>query len=181
MFFFPLRTTPRLLLRELRESDTDAVFKLRSTAEVNVYLDRHAPAGPDEALEFIRQIRSGQANRQWFYWAISRREHPELLGTVCLWNFSPDGLVAEIGYELHPDYQRQGLMREALTSVIDYARQELQLHGINAFTHRDNAASAGLLLRLGFQPLADSATEPTELRRYYLSLVRVAFQPPQRT
>lgn len=163
----PLLLAPRLQLRELRESDADAVFRLRTDPRVNTYLDRAAVQHLAEAREFIRRIRAGQTTGQWYYWAISLQDSSELVGTVCLWNFSADKLHAEIGYELLPDYQGQGLMQEALCEVIDFAYRELWLHRISAFTHRENAASIRLLMRLGFEPAA--AAPDQEMHSYVLT------------
>ena len=38
--------------------------------------------------------------------------HFEMIGSICLWNFTDNQKSAEIGYDLSPKYQRKGIMNE---------------------------------------------------------------------
>jgi RimJ/RimL family protein N-acetyltransferase len=58
--------------------------------------------------------------------------------------------IPEIGFVLHPDFWRQGLMREALTAVTRHLFLTHPLHHLTAEADPRNAASLGLLTRLGF-------------------------------
>ncbi len=148
---FPILTTSRLALRQLAAADLPALAALRADPAVNRYLQRAAPASLAESAAFIEKINRGIAQGEWLYWAICWRGQPELLGTICLWQFSADRSTAEIGYELHPRHQGQGVMDEALKRVIAFGFEDLGLAALEAFTHRDNAASARLLLRNRFE------------------------------
>ncbi|MGH2645742.1 MAG: GNAT family N-acetyltransferase, partial [Chitinophagaceae bacterium] len=53
---FPVLTTPRLLLRQIVESDTDDVLALYSNKEVMKYLDRPVTQYREEAFQFIQKI-----------------------------------------------------------------------------------------------------------------------------
>lgn len=55
-----------------------------------------------------------------------------------------------IGYGLHKDYLRKGLMSEAVSVITDYCFNELNLHRVEASTLVDNKASQGVLLKNGF-------------------------------
>jgi hypothetical protein len=60
----------------------------------------------------------------------------------------------ETGYDLHSAFWRQGLMTEALTTVINFAYSDqffFYLNRIQALTYVAHRASIGLLLKLGFQ------------------------------
>ena len=59
--------------------------------------------------------------------------------------------TAEIGFILNREYWGQGLMRQALEAVIDFAFTTLDLHRIEADVDVDNTTSLGLLERLGFK------------------------------
>ncbi|MGK0366715.1 MAG: ribosomal-protein-alanine N-acetyltransferase [Saprospiraceae bacterium] len=56
----------------------------------------------------------------------------------------------EIGYILHPDYWRKGLMSEALQTIVGYAFTKTKLHSIEANVSVDNKASMALLEKNGF-------------------------------
>jgi ribosomal-protein-alanine N-acetyltransferase len=84
------------------------------------------------------------------YWAISLKNEPGLLGTICMWNFDAEKNMAEIGYELMPSHQGKGIMNEAMQAIITYSFNELQLRVLAAIAHPDNEASANLLKRNRF-------------------------------
>lgn len=56
----------------------------------------------------------------------------------------------ELGYLLHPDVHGRGYMREALTTLLDRAFSMRRLPRVVADVDPRNAASLGLLARLGF-------------------------------
>lgn len=156
---FPVITTSRLWLRQLTDSDRSDISLLRSDKQVNTYLDRPAQASLQDAQAFIDKINHGISNNQWIFWAINLKEMPALSGTICLWNFSEGQKIAEIGYELFPVFQHQGYMQEALQAVVDFGFKNLFLHSIEAYTHRENAASIRLLVKNKFKSIADRSDE----------------------
>ena len=78
------------------------------------------------------------------------KDQSNIIGTICLWNFSEDRKVAEVGYELLPDYHRRGIMSETLGAVLNYGFNELNLQEIVAITNKHNENSIGLLLKHHF-------------------------------
>ncbi|MBS1655703.1 MAG: GNAT family N-acetyltransferase, partial [Bacteroidetes bacterium] len=58
---------------------------------------------------------------------------------------------AETGYVLHPDYWRQGIMKEVLPVVCDFGFKKLGLHSIEARINISNIASERLLKTTGFK------------------------------
>lgn len=146
----PVLRTARLALRALTPADKTAIFQLRTDSRVNTYLDRPVHTNPEEAAAFIQKVMDGTAGGKSYYWGITIAETDKLIGTICIWNMSEDRLQAEIGYELLPEEQGKGIMREALKAVIDFAFTEAELQSLEAFTHRDNKASSNLLIHHGF-------------------------------
>lgn len=72
-------------------------------------MQRNSPKNNYDALQFILTIKERTQNNQTFYWGISLKDQQNLIGTICLWNFSEDRKEAEVGYELLPDYHRKEL------------------------------------------------------------------------
>ncbi|MGQ0737594.1 MAG: GNAT family N-acetyltransferase [Bacteroidota bacterium] len=147
---FPILTTPRLLLRQLAETDDAAIFSLRSNDRVNRFLQRPKQHAIEEAASFIKKINDAVNEGNSFYWGITVKDEPGLIGTICLWNISADRKTVELGYELHPDQQGKGYMNEAIKAVIDYAFQTGGFSNLEAYTHKDNEASTKLLLKHQF-------------------------------
>ncbi len=142
--------TERLQLKEINENHVEDIFKIRSNEVINQYVQRNSPKNNYDALQFILTIKEKTKDNQSFYWGVSFKGQSNLIGTICLYNFSEDRKVAEVGYELLPDYYRQGIMSEALKAVLDFAFDDLHLYEVLAMTNKFNENSKGLLLKHDF-------------------------------
>lgn len=163
----PVITTSRLVLRQLKNEDQDAIFALRSSDVVRRYIDRPAQQHIDEAKTFIEKIKKGYADNSAYYWVLSLKDNGALIGTICLWNISEDKTVAEVGYEMLPQYHGNGYMQEALEAICAYGFNILKLTAIEAFTHRDNTSSKRLLERNGFTLCEGRIDEDVETNVVY--------------
>lgn len=85
------------------------------------------------------------------YWAISYKQDPALIGTICLWNFDIPQETVEIGYELLPEFREKGLAAEAITCVTSFGFNKIGTRSITAFPSEANVASVKLLEKLGFK------------------------------
>ncbi|MGB3181008.1 MAG: GNAT family N-acetyltransferase [Cyclobacteriaceae bacterium] len=147
----PAIETERLTLRKLEASDWEVVSYLRTDEEVNKYVDRPSAPTREKALAFIAKITADYDKGEAYYWAIAKKGAPEMIGSICLWNISDDYSYAEVGYDLHPAHQGKGIMSEALQAVIDYGFNHLKITTIEAYTHRHNRSSTGMLTKNGFR------------------------------
>lgn len=166
---FPILTSERLTLRQLSTADQQNIFALRSDAEINKYLDRAPSQTIQDAVNFINSINGHIQNNNAIYWVITLNSTEAVVGTICLFNFSQEKNSCEIGYELLPKFQHQGIMKEALAEVIAYAFQTLQFQKIVAFTHKANLPSTQLLMKFNFLQSLDTNQEPTDYVMFYLS------------
>ena len=147
---FPEMSTERLLLRQLRFADAHSLAELRSNKTVNEHLDRPATMQFEEANNFIEKVNRRINDRELLYWVIALKGTGNFAGAICLWNIEADKDRAELGYELHPDYQGQGIMQEALQQVIQFGFDTMQLDLILALTKPANKASEKLLVKNSF-------------------------------
>ncbi len=138
-------------MRRLISSDDKEIFALRSDDNVNKYLDRKPSKSIDDAKNFIQTINENIQRNDSIYWAITLNGTNKLIGTICLFDFSDDNSKAEIGYELLPDFQGNGIMQEATSKVIDFGIQDIGLNSIEAYTHSENQSSARLLEKFNFK------------------------------
>jgi [ribosomal protein S5]-alanine N-acetyltransferase len=164
----PDLSTRRLTLRPLVPGDVQALFALRSNETVNRYLDRQRPSDTNETLQFIGTITEGIESNNWTYWCITLEK--ALVGTICLWNFSSDKRTAELGYELHPDFQGQGIMGEAIQKVLAFGFGVLGLDCVEAYVHPENKRSIRLLLEHRFE--MDPLKNPNEELKFVLRNLR---------
>jgi len=93
----------------------------------------------------------GHAKREALFWMITFKGNDRAIGSICFWNFDPTFHSAEIGYELHHDFWSKGVMSEALSAVINYGFNEMDLHRIEGLPIAKNEPSKRLLLKLGFK------------------------------
>jgi RimJ/RimL family protein N-acetyltransferase len=142
---FPLIKTNRLILRQIKHSDLNEIFFLRSDVRVMKYLDRPAAKTTADADEFIQKIIESELKNEGITWAITLKTDPKLIGTIGFWRIQKDHYRAEIGYILHPDCWGKGIMQEALTEVIKYGFEVMKLHSVEANVNPGNSASIKLL------------------------------------
>ena len=165
----PTLITERLTLRPLSVNDASDILLLRSDTEINKFLDRKPSKTIEDALHFIKMILE---NHETFYWAITKTGEAQLIGTICLYDFSKDKDKCEIGYELKTEFQGQGIMLEATKNVIQYAMETLGVKSIDAFTHKDNHSSTNLLQKLNFKDLGNILPENPNLILFRLTTIK---------
>ncbi|MFX1254046.1 MAG: GNAT family N-acetyltransferase [Promethearchaeota archaeon] len=147
---FPVLKTERLILRQLQIEDEADIFALHSDESVLEFIDTPKANSLDEARDFIHKTNDGITKNEWIMWGIVLSDTNKLVGTICIWNISKKHSKAEIGYVLLPEYQGKGIMQEALTKVLHYGFEAMQLHAIEAYTHPKNLKSINLLDRNKF-------------------------------
>jgi ribosomal-protein-alanine N-acetyltransferase len=114
------------------------------------YVDRKPCESEEEAAAFIRMITDNLDNNNGISWAITTHDSDEMIGSIAIWRIVKEHYRGELGYVLLPDYQRKGLMHEALNAVIAYGFTDMGLHSLEANINPDNAASQKVLERHGF-------------------------------
>lgn len=151
----PIFETPRLLLSALTQDDTEAVFSLFSNPLVVQYYDLEAFTEESQASKIIQFFQTRFNDGVGIRWAIRLKESGHLIGTCGFnsWNAKMKNTV--IGYDLMPEYWRNGYTTEAVARIIQAAFDgELScgaLHRIQADTVPDNKSSEYVLTRLGFK------------------------------
>ena len=147
---FPELTTERLTLRQLMESDVQEIFFLRSDKLINKFNNRIKCKTLDDALDFIRNTNESIKNNELVYWAITETGKENLIGIICIFSFSEVQNKCEIGFELLPEYQGQGIMNEAIIEIIEYTFQTIGLKRIDAFIHKENLNSIKFVQKYNF-------------------------------
>ena len=146
---FPKLETERLILRQIQDDDVDALFTVFSNPEVTAFGDK-LHHSREESQAFFQKLQAWYRQRENVEWGITCKGDDTLIGTCGFYNFDEGFHRADIGYELRPDYWRQGLMSEALTTILTFAFTTMGLHRIDAVVHEGNERSQGILRKLGF-------------------------------
>lgn len=82
--------------------------------------------------------------------AVARKETNEMIGEIVV---VPKDNTISLGYTFSYQYHRHGYAFEALSALIDLLHQKAPDREFVCFTDPQNAASMGLLLKLGYQDL----------------------------
>jgi len=142
---FPKLTTDRLILRQLREEDVAAIYRLRSNEKINRLITRNIPKNNDEVSDFIAVCHQEFTNKNRVFWAMELKETKQVIGTIVYHKISLEDSYAEIGYELDPAFHKNGFMSEAMQVTLDFGMERMKLKVIEAFTHQNNLTSIALL------------------------------------
>jgi [ribosomal protein S5]-alanine N-acetyltransferase len=149
---FPILETERLVLREIVRTDAPALFAVHGSAESMKWFG--VDPIPDEAAaaKLVEVFASWRAlTNPGIRWGIQVKGESALAGTCGLFAWNRAWRKCTIGYELNPQVQGRGYMREALRACLDWGFENMQLNRIEAQVHPENAASIRSVERMGFK------------------------------
>jgi RimJ/RimL family protein N-acetyltransferase len=145
MIDIPRIQTERLILRAPLESDLPAM---------NDYLSKDRMSfigGPFDDVSAWRALLGtlGHWNLRGFgFWHLEHRESGKMAGAVgFLHHF--DWPETELGWNVHHDFEGQGIAHEAALAARKYGQAHLNLDGVISFIDPANTRSAALAKRLG--------------------------------
>ncbi len=148
---FPVLETERLVLREHAITDAPTLFKMRTNENIMRFIDRERPKVVGDIETFISVFNAGFKQGQHIAWVIALKENPnQMIGSIGYWRTNFANYRAEIGYMLHPDYWRKGIVSEALKATVNFGFEKIKLHSIQANINPGNDASRQILLKHGF-------------------------------
>lgn len=136
-----LLETDRLFLREMAETDYDALYRVLADSDIM----QHYPYTFDEAR--VRGwIRKNIERYQIFgfgLWAVCLKETGEMIGDCGLTMQLIHGQIKpEIGYHIRKDHQRKGYAAEAAAAVRDWAFRSTPFNMLYSYMKADNMPSA---------------------------------------
>ena len=145
--------TQRLLLRNFNASDLEAFLAYRNDPAVARYQSWDVPYPREKAEEFIAEMSDIQAPKQghWFQLALELKETGALIGDAAFCIKDDDARQAVIGFSIASAYWRKGFATEALTALLDYLFEDIDLHRVTADCDVENVGSWKTLEKLGFR------------------------------
>jgi len=143
--------TPRLLLRPFREGDADALFAMFSDPAVMRYMNRgpwdSIQIGHDMIARDVKALAAGAYIRL----GLELKTGGGMIGMCNLFDFHWQCRRCEVGYCMAQKWWGHGYMHEALTALISYGFEALDLNRIEADADPRNEGSVRSLLKLGFR------------------------------
>ncbi len=147
----PTIETERLRLRHLEESDTDSLFEIFSNEEAMRFWSWVPYNERAQAAKLLAEIHENFRQKSLFQWGIALRADDQIIGTTTLFRFDEQSRRAEIGYILNRRFWGKGFINEALSALVSFAFEKLNLNRIEADIEPRNTASIKTVERLGFQ------------------------------
>lgn len=140
--------TPRCIVREICEEDVEKLYEIYKDPQITRFMEP-LYENREEERAYVRDY------VKWHYglygfgmWIVTDRQG-RIIGRAGF-EQKQDADLAELGFMIRADRQRQGLAYEVCSSLLLYAREHMEKKGIKSICHRDNKASAALLQKLGF-------------------------------
>jgi [ribosomal protein S5]-alanine N-acetyltransferase len=138
-------------LRQPMLTDAQDFFILRSNTLVMQYVNRPIAKNVEDAENLINKITDIINANEGINWCITLKDNPQkVMGNIGIWQLKKEDYRGEIGYMLHPDFWRKGIMQEAVEAVINFGFNQMQLHSLEAKINPSNSASAMLLEKNNF-------------------------------
>ncbi|HEY7545328.1 MAG TPA: GNAT family N-acetyltransferase [Blastocatellia bacterium] len=140
--------TPRLLLRQFRESDIDSYAEMCADEEVMRYIGDGCALTRAEAWRNMAMILGHWQLRGYGLWAVEEKESGLLVGRAGF--FNPEGWPGfEVGWLLGRPYWGKGFATEAARTALDYAFTQLDQTRVISLIRPGNLRSIRVAERLG--------------------------------
>ena len=158
--------TEHLLLREMRENDFDALYRVLADSDIM----QHYPYTFDDA-----RVR-GWINRNierykilgFGLWAICLKDTGEMIGDCGLTMQLINGQIKpEIGYHIRADKQRKGYAKEAAIAVRDWTFHNTPFNIVYSYMKYTNEPSAKTAMSYGCKQVDEFTDEINEITKVF--------------
>ena len=152
--------TDKLILRAWEITDLDDFFEYASVEGVGEKAGWEHHKSKDKSLEILKMFIEEKK-----VFAIVLKENQKVIGSIGIEELSEeldklDNLLGrELGYVLNKDYWNKGIMKEAVSKVVDYCFNTLKLNFLMASYFNHNIASKKVLENLNFKFYKDIIIE----------------------
>jgi len=160
---FPIIATNKdIILRQIdSEQDATAFLAYMLDPQVRKYIPEDCRiSSQEQAVKELSYWGDLFHKQQSVYWGIALQENNQLIGTCGFNKWSIPGKTADISYDLAPPYWGKGIMKIALTHIIDFAFKQMEVNYVFANVSTNNIRSWKLLEKLDF-------TRDKQIDNYY--------------
>lgn len=162
--------TKRLIVRDFRESDAEALYKLKTDEQVLKFVPDFldVDAGPEDAVRFIREFDRIEAEgdtETWRCYAIEHKTSRLVVGCLC---FARNDMLFEyeLGWMMLGEHAGNGYASEAAEAFAEYICEKCALDYLIVVMDVDNPASYRCALKAGFRLFEKRTVYDYSLGRY---------------
>lgn len=159
--------TNRIFLRLLNETDIEAVFEMRSDADIMRFI-RPLQTNRREAENWINLVSSRWAKERIGFCAMIEKSSGKFIGWCGLWRLT-ETKETEVGYALFKEFWGKGYAVEASKAFLAYGFETLNLEKIVAVTDPSNKNSRRVMEKLGMKFDGNGEYYGRELAHYTIN------------
>ena len=158
--------TERLFLREMKESDFDALYKVLADSDIM----QHYPYAFDENR--VRNWIQRNIERYRIFgfglWAVCLKETGEMIGDCGITLQLIDGQIKpEIGYHIRADKQRNGYAKEAAIAVRDWTFNNTPFQIVYSYMKYTNAPSVKTAISYGCKQVDEYQDDENKITKVF--------------
>lgn len=144
-------STDRLHLRDVVESDLNAVHELLSLPETDEFNTLGIPENIEVSKNILEGILTGRNQEPPlnYVFYIEELETKSFIGLIAFYIGKPKYKTAEISYKIHVKHWGKGYATEAAKKILEFGFDTLELHRITAGCAFGNIASNRVLKKIG--------------------------------
>jgi len=146
---YPVLETGRLTLADVDYSHAADLLRLYTDERVTKYYPVYPFRTEHDLYPIIESFKTRQRSGTGIRWGISLQGHADIIGTIGYKHIEP-GHKGTLMFALMPEHQNKGYVTEALSAVLRYGFETLDLKRIEAEVMPGNAASDAVLIKAGF-------------------------------
>jgi len=167
--------TDRLLMREMRHEDAEALFDMDSNPNVHTYLWQKPYTNIDDIHAYIDMVRKQYDKNNIGRFSTIIKATNELIGWTGI-KYIDDHVengktnFYDYGYRLNEKHWNKGYATEASKAWLDYGFNQMNIKEMNAYTHLDNGASNHVLQKVGFKFMEDYPDEHGAIWKWWQML-----------
>ena len=145
--------TERLILRDYREDDFSAYYKLKTDSRTMYYLQDLQIFTEEEAYEDFHIVLNDmkKPDRKFYFLHIELKDSHEQLGSIgyTVIDNTPMGKIVGAGYFIYPKFWGKGYTTEAFQRVIEFAFSANNVYRISAGCLAENVGSERVMQKCG--------------------------------
>ena len=147
--------TNRLLMRQFRASDNEAMFAMDSNPNVHQYLGNEPVTTIEQCDQYIKAIQKQYQQNGIGRFVVQIKDTQEIIGWAGLkFITEPENNHVnfyDIGYRMAEAYWGKGYGYEVAKAWLEYAFNEMKISVLYASAHTENKGSNKILQKIGMQ------------------------------
>lgn len=156
-------TTERCIIREIMVEDVLELYRIYAEPEVARYTEALFE-NVEEELEYTKAyIEKVYAFYGYGMWIVEDRQTGAIIGRAGI-ESKEERSGVELGFLIAKPYWRQGLATEVIKAIMEYTKEELDIHTIYTVVQEENDKSAALCTKLGFAQVGNKMMDGKKYR-----------------